>query len=202
MQQIPGSQSSSNPILVGVSTKMYLGYRDSLDWLERLRHEVDTRPALAAGRVVPFVIPSFPVLPEAARLLAGTPLLLGAQNCGWADGPWTGEVAPSMLAELGVRLVEIGHAERLRHFYEDDAKVVFEVQSELYHWALCDVEADAIRREKLEADGFIVREVWDTDWLGATKTLDTHILTLRQKLDDPAAITTLRGFGYRLDVAS
>src|SRR6476469_553320 len=129
MQQIPGSQTSSNQILVGVSTKMYLGYRDSLDWLERLRHEVDARPALAAGRVVPFVIPSFPVLPAAARLLAGTPLLLGAQNCGWADGPWTGEVAPSMLAELGVGLVEIGHAERRRHFGEDDSVVALKVSA-------------------------------------------------------------------------
>ena len=27
-----------------------------------------------------------------------------------------------------------------------------------------------------------MREVWDTDWLGSTKTLDTHILTLRGKL--------------------
>ena len=129
MQQSPGSQTSGTRILVGVSTKMYLGYRDSLDWLERLRHEVDTRPALAAGRVVPFVIPSFPVLPAAARLLAGSPLLLGAQNCGWADGPWTGEVAPSMLAELGVRLVEIGHAERRRHFNEDDAMVARKVRA-------------------------------------------------------------------------
>ena len=129
MQQIPGSQTSTSQILVGVSTKMYLGYRDSLDWLERLRHEVDTRPALAAGRVVPFVIPSFPVLPAAARLLAGSPLLLGAQNCGWADGPWTGEVAPSMLAELGVRLVEIGHAERRRHFNEDDAMITRKVRA-------------------------------------------------------------------------
>lgn len=129
MQQNPGSQTSNTRILVGVSTKMYLGYRDSLDWLERLQHEVDTRPALAAGRVVPFVIPSFPVLPAAARLLAGSPLLLGAQNCGWADGPWTGEVAPSMLAELGVRLVEIGHAERRRHFGEDDAMVGLKVRA-------------------------------------------------------------------------
>jgi triosephosphate isomerase len=129
MQQSPGSQTSNTRILVGVSTKMYLGYRDSLDWLERLQHEVDTRPALAAGRVVPFVIPSFPVLPAAARLLAGSPLLLGAQNCGWADGPWTGEVAPSMLAELGVRLVEIGHAERRRHFGEDDAMVARKVRA-------------------------------------------------------------------------
>jgi DNA-binding response OmpR family regulator len=45
----------------------------------------------------------------------------------------------------------------------------------------------------------IMRDVWDTEWLGATKTLDTHILTLRQKLGEPDAITTLRGVGYRLD---
>jgi DNA-binding response OmpR family regulator len=47
----------------------------------------------------------------------------------------------------------------------------------------------------------IMGEVWDTDWLGATKTLDTHILTLRQKLDGASVITTLRGVGYRLDAA-
>ncbi|MDR6507163.1 triose-phosphate isomerase family protein [Arthrobacter oryzae] len=114
---------------VGVSTKMYLGYRESLAWLERLRHEADSRPSLAAGRVVPFVIPSFPVLPGAAALLADSPLILGAQNCGWADGPWTGEVAPSMLAELGVRLVEIGHAERRAHLGESDAMVALKVRA-------------------------------------------------------------------------
>ncbi|MCU1547385.1 MAG: triosephosphate isomerase [Arthrobacter sp.] len=129
MQQSSSRQTSGTQILVGVSTKMYLGYRDSLDWLEQLRHQVDTRPALAAGRVLPFVIPSFPVLPAAARLLAGSPLLLGAQNCGWSDGPWTGEVAPSMLAELGVRLVEIGHAERRRHFSEDDSMIALKVRA-------------------------------------------------------------------------
>ena len=45
----------------------------------------------------------------------------------------------------------------------------------------------------------IMREVWETEWLGATKTLDTHILTLRGKLGEPPLITTLRGVGYRLD---
>ena len=129
MQQTSSRQTSRQSILVGVSTKMYLGYWDSLAWLEQLRSEVDARPALAAGRVVPFVIPSFPVLPAAARLLEGSPLLLGAQNCGWADGPWTGEVAPSMLAELGVRLVEIGHAERRRHLGEDDAMVALKTRA-------------------------------------------------------------------------
>jgi DNA-binding response OmpR family regulator len=44
----------------------------------------------------------------------------------------------------------------------------------------------------------IMREVWDTEWLGSTKTLDTHMLTLRQKIG-PEAITTLRGVGYRFE---
>jgi L-erythrulose 1-phosphate isomerase len=122
-------QHTGSTLFVGVSTKMYLGYQDSLDWLEQLRQEVDARPALAAGRVVPFVIPSFPVLPAAREILAGTPVVLGGQNCGWADGPWTGEVSPSMLAELGARLVEIGHAERRRHFAEDEAMIALKVRA-------------------------------------------------------------------------
>ena len=44
----------------------------------------------------------------------------------------------------------------------------------------------------------IMRDVWDTAWLGSTKTLDNHILSLRAKLDD-GAISTLRGIGYRLE---
>jgi DNA-binding response OmpR family regulator len=52
----------------------------------------------------------------------------------------------------------------------------------------------AVTRER------IMREVWDTDWLGSTKTLDNHVLTLRRKLG-PGAITTLRGVGYRLELS-
>jgi DNA-binding response OmpR family regulator len=51
----------------------------------------------------------------------------------------------------------------------------------------------AVTRER------IMHEVWDTEWLGSTKTLDTHILTLRNKLGADA-ITTLRGVGYRLEL--
>ena len=53
----------------------------------------------------------------------------------------------------------------------------------------------AVTRER------IMSEVWDTEWMGATKTLDTHVLTLRQKLGEPVVITTLRSVGYRLDIA-
>ncbi|HMJ37785.1 MAG TPA: response regulator transcription factor [Baekduia sp.] len=50
----------------------------------------------------------------------------------------------------------------------------------------------AVTRER------IMREVWDTDWMGSTKTLDTHVLALRHKVGADA-ITTLRGVGYRLE---
>ena len=46
----------------------------------------------------------------------------------------------------------------------------------------------------------IMREVWRTEWLGATKTLDMHVSTLRRKLGPAAAqVTTVRGVGLRLD---
>ncbi|MEU0794112.1 response regulator transcription factor [Amycolatopsis sp. NPDC005961] len=56
----------------------------------------------------------------------------------------------------------------------------------------------AISRDTLMAD------VWDTHWRGSTKTLDVHIVTLRRKLAEAAGnaptITTVRGYGYRLEV--
>jgi DNA-binding response OmpR family regulator len=51
---------------------------------------------------------------------------------------------------------------------------------------------EAVSREDLMA------EVWDINWFGSTKTLDMHVLSLRQKLG-AEAITTLRGVGYRLE---
>ncbi len=49
----------------------------------------------------------------------------------------------------------------------------------------------------------IMREVWDTNWWGSTKTLDMHISWLRRKLGDdanqPSYITTVRGVGFRFE---
>jgi len=46
----------------------------------------------------------------------------------------------------------------------------------------------------------LMREVWQTEWLGATKTLDMHVSTLRRKLGPSGArITTVRGVGFRLE---
>jgi very-short-patch-repair endonuclease len=40
--------------------------------------------------------------------------------------------------------------------------LIVEIQSEKYHTALCDKEADALRIKRLELDGFAVLEITDT----------------------------------------
>ncbi len=47
----------------------------------------------------------------------------------------------------------------------------------------------------------IMKEVWETDYTGDTRTLDVHIHWVREKLRDvpgePKYLQTLRGVGYR-----
>ncbi|MGL5829950.1 MAG: response regulator transcription factor [Angustibacter sp.] len=49
----------------------------------------------------------------------------------------------------------------------------------------------------------IMREVWRTEWFGATKTLDMHVSWLRRKLGEvrgrPQFIVTVRGVGFRFE---
>ena len=45
----------------------------------------------------------------------------------------------------------------------------------------------------------LLRQVWGWSFGGGSRTVDAHVLTLRQKLGDHAdMIETVRGVGYRL----
>lgn len=119
--------------LVGVSTKMYFSAARTASYLTSLLSLLASHhdgPDLSTLDI--FFIPDLLTVAPSASLLAaasparngGTPVLLGAQDCApHARGPYTGEVSPAVLAELGVRFVELGHAERRKLFGETDASV-------------------------------------------------------------------------------
>lgn len=50
----------------------------------------------------------------------------------------------------------------------------------------------------------IMNEVWETDYMGDTRTLNVHIHSLRGRIEDdprrPRFLRTVRGVGYRFDV--
>src|SRR5205085_5986126 len=71
-------------------------------------------------------------------------------------------------------------------------------------------EFDLLVRLAADAGSVVHREVlmsdvWDEHWFGDTKTLDVHIAHLRRRLGEapgqPSRITTVRGVGYRLEIA-
>lgn len=79
------------------------------------------------------VCPPFTSLLAVRALLEGTEIGLGAQNLHWeSSGAYTGEVSPTMVAEL-CRYAIIGHSERRAYFGETDSTVNRKMQSALLH---------------------------------------------------------------------
>ncbi|OAN39417.1 triose-phosphate isomerase [Chloroflexus islandicus] len=80
------------------------------------------------------VCPPFTALAAVAPLVAGSQLGLGAQNLyPEAQGAFTGEVSPVMLADIGCRYVIVGHSERRQYFGESDAFVNRKLRAALAH---------------------------------------------------------------------
>lgn len=68
-----------------------------------------------------FIIPDFISLDSVVKMTTGSKVLIGAQDSYSEDkGAFTGEVSPAQLREVGCSMVELGHAERRRLFYESD----------------------------------------------------------------------------------
>lgn len=59
-------------------------------------------------------------------------------------------------------------------------------------------EGEVLERKRL------FKEIWETDYIGDTRTLDVHMSWLRQAIEadprNPQYLKTIRGVGYRLDV--
>lgn len=70
------------------------------------------------------VCPPYTALEQVSAIVKTGPVTLGAQNMHWeAKGAFTGEIAPGMLVDIGVKYVIIGHSERRQYFAETDETV-------------------------------------------------------------------------------
>ncbi|MET9227770.1 response regulator transcription factor [Lentzea sp. NPDC003310] len=84
---------------------------------------------------------------------------------------------------------------RSRRVHIDDVEISLTPKEfDLLSFLAEDLGAAFTREQILEA-------VWDAHWHGPTRTLDVHIGVLRRKFDGVLKIETVRGVGFRLEVA-
>jgi triosephosphate isomerase len=72
---------------------------------------------------VVFCVPAVS-LTSAIEAVKGTKIAIGAENMYYEEsGAYTGEIAPNMLTDIGIKYVIIGHSERREYFAEKDETV-------------------------------------------------------------------------------
>jgi len=83
-------------VLIAGNWKMYKGLHQAREYATQIRR-------LGSKDVDVVVCPPYVSLADAVQTLAGTEIGVFAQNSHWEhEGPFTGEVSPSMLQELGL----------------------------------------------------------------------------------------------------
>jgi triosephosphate isomerase (TIM) len=143
------------PVTVGVSLKTYFGHARAAAWCAEVAALVGAHPAVTGGAVEAFVIPTYLQIPAALEAFSGTRIRVGAQDVSaYGPGAYTGEVSAAELAEVGVALAEIGHAERRRLFGETDADTAAKATAALAAGlapVLCLGESDRLTPEEAAA---------------------------------------------------
>ncbi|KAJ9144522.1 Triosephosphate isomerase [Pleurostoma richardsiae] len=111
--------------IIGVSTKLYFSAEKTRTYVSDVLRRLSNAPTLL-DQVDIFIVPDPITMVSVIEQIrdAKLPVLPGSQDTFHEDtGAYTGEISPTVLAEVGCRVVEVGHAERRRLFGETDAVV-------------------------------------------------------------------------------
>lgn len=91
-------------------------------------------PLTADAKAEIVVCPTAVCLSDVIKITKGGKIGVGAQNMHHKEsGAYTGEISPTMLTDLGIQYVILGHSERRQYFKETDAEINEKVVSALNH---------------------------------------------------------------------
>jgi triosephosphate isomerase len=117
------------PLIAG-NWKMYMTRPQARGLVQGLKEALSGQTPQA--QVV--LAPPYTALGDVAEALKDTGWYLAAQNVHWEEeGPYTGEVSPVMLREVGCSFVILGHSERRQYFGETDQVVQKKLRAALRH---------------------------------------------------------------------
>ncbi len=110
--------------------------------------------------------------------------------------------APQELAEEGTEKIEVGEITIFPQLYE------VHVEGELIEITPKEFELllyMAKRANRILSREQLLNAIWNFDYAGETRIVDVHISHLREKIEkdtkNPQYIRTVRGFGYKFEVA-
>jgi triosephosphate isomerase len=145
-------------VIIAGNWKMYKNQAESLAFVQEFKSEVED---IKDNQEVVLCAP-FTSLTALSKHLHGSRIMLGAQNIHWSEeGAYTGEISGSMLTEIGVDYVVVGHSERRQYFGETDKTVNLRLKAAQHHRLkpiLCVGETKA-QRDAGETENIIIAQL-------------------------------------------
>jgi triosephosphate isomerase len=114
-------------ILFVANWKMVLTFEQTVYYCRAHISEIDDISESTGHTIV--LCPSFPMLHAVYNITKGTRVVVGAQTCSsFSAGAYTGDVAASILEEIGCSYCIVGHSERRIYNHETDEDVSCKVK--------------------------------------------------------------------------